>query len=264
MPRAKKAVAVKDEPQMPALANQFEEHANEGFEEADRDAYAIPFLAILQSNSPQCKKSEGEHIEGAQEGMFFNTVSAELFDPEEVECYVIPCHYSRSFVEWTPRESGGGFVAQYNVEDGQELLATATRDDTNKDVLPNGNYLVDTRSHYCLFVTKNGEAQPVVLSFSSTQMKKSRKWMTVMSNIRMKRADGSTFNPPMFSHMYRIETVPESNDKGSWMGWKIEQAGIIDNAELFEAAKQFRDAVVSGAAKAQEPRADIVSEEEEF
>ena len=116
MPRASKAVAKKAQPKAPALANQFEEFADQGYEEADRDAFAIPFLSILQSGSPQCKKSEGEYIEGAQEGMFFNTVSNEVVDPEKVPCYLIPCHYSRAFVEWQPRETGGGFVAQHSVE----------------------------------------------------------------------------------------------------------------------------------------------------
>lgn len=264
MAKPKKEVAVKKVTAI-ALSNQFEEYANMGFEEADRDAYAIPFLAILQSGSPQAKKSEGEYIEGAMEGMLYNSVSNAVYDPEKIDCLLIPCHYSRAFVEWRERGAGGGFVAQHGVEDGIELLAQTTKNDKNQDILPNGNLLVDTRSHYCLFSGNGGESwEPVVISMSSTQMKKSRKWMTVMSNLRMSRADGSTFNPPMFSHIYRLETIPESNDKGSWMGWKIETDQVVSDASLFEQAKAFRDAIVSGAAKAQQPADDIVVEREAF
>ena len=42
-----------------------------GLEEATADDYAIPFLRILQSMSPQLKKSDGKFIAGAEEGSFF-------------------------------------------------------------------------------------------------------------------------------------------------------------------------------------------------
>ena len=93
-------------------------------------------------------------------------------------------------------------------------------DEKKRRVMPNGNHLVDTRVHYALLVA-NGEAEPVVFTMTSTQIKKSRKWMTVMRQLRMERPDGSFFNPPMFSHQYNLTTVPESNDQGAWMGWKI-------------------------------------------
>jgi hypothetical protein len=82
-----------------ALNNRYVEDAGAGFEDADANAYAIPFLQILQSGSPQCKKSDGAYIKGAEEGMFYNTVTQELYDGDE-GVVVIPCHYMQRFVEW--------------------------------------------------------------------------------------------------------------------------------------------------------------------
>ncbi len=87
--------------------------------------------------------------------------------------------------------------------------------------------------------------------------------MTVMQNLSMERADGTTFTPPMFSRKYRVTTVPESNDKGSWYGWKIVVGEQVEDVVLYNAAKSFRDAVISGEAKEAEPKTDGSAEQRE-
>lgn len=261
MARAKKNAIVKQTPQELAMASSFEDDSGSGFEEADQQSFAIPFVSILQSGSPQCKKSEGEYIKGAEEGMLFNSASDEVFDGEK-GLLVIPCHYRRVFIEWKSRDDGGGFVAEHGVGDGEELLKTCEIDEKNNRVLPNGNHLSDTRVHYCLLVNSEGEAEPVVISMASTQIKKSRKWMTVMRQIRMHRADKSAFNPPMYSHTYLLTTVPESNDQGSWMGWKMVKEAVVANPDHYADAKAFRDNVVAGTAKATHQQEGAEAEEE--
>jgi len=246
----KKGVATTKKDQLPALANQFDADASAGFEEADQQAYAIPFLAVLQSGSPQCKRSEGEYIKGAEEGMFFNSADEEIYDGQDVGIDVIPVHYRRVFVEWKPRDTGGGFIAEHSAEDGEHLLTQCEIDEKNCRVLPNGNHLVDTRVHYCMMYTEDGDVTPVVICMTSTQIKKSRKWMTVMRQLKMTRQDGTAFNPPMFSHVYHLSTVPESNDKGAWMGYKVETGDVVNNMDHYQAAKQFRDSIVKGLVKA--------------
>jgi hypothetical protein len=54
------AVAVKEETNL-ALASQYSEDSGSGFEETSAESFAIPFLSILQSGSPQCKKSDGAY-----------------------------------------------------------------------------------------------------------------------------------------------------------------------------------------------------------
>jgi hypothetical protein len=57
----------------------------------------------------------------------------------------------------------------------------------------------------------------------------------------------------MFSQVYKVTTVPESNDQGSWFGWKIEHVGVITSADAYGAAKEFREMVISGRAVPQTP-----------
>jgi hypothetical protein len=252
-PATTRGIAVTSNTGLALLASAFEDDAGAGFETADSSAYAIPFLTILQSMSPQCKKSDGAYIKGAEEGMLFNSVTQELFNGD-TGVVVIPCYFKRSFIKWAPRETGGGFKGELLPSDPQ--VTSARADDEGKLHDADGNLLSDTRTHYVLLLTANGGYQPAVLSLSSSQIKKSRNWMSKMNGIKMQRQDGSYFTPAMFSHQYRITTVPESNDKGSWFGLKVEIVGPVDIADLYRASKSFRDAVSSGEIKEQTPRQD--------
>lgn len=236
-----KKVAVKEE-NLPATIN-FAADAGGGFEDAGASCYAIPFLTILQSGSPQCKRSEGAYVKGAAEGMFFNSVTGEIYDGDK-GIVVVPCYFNQTFNEWTPRDSGGGIVGVYNAVDGEEYLTTCKKNDKNQDVLPSGNILADTRNHYLLLVKEDGTIEPVFMPLGSTQIKKSKRWMTLMQNIKM-----GHFNAPMFSQSYHLTTVPESNDKGSWFGLKVDHKAQLTDIDMYNSAKSFRELVRSGNAK---------------
>ena len=139
-----------------------EEDQSQGMENLTKDDLSIPFFKILQSNSP-------EVVEGdVKPGMIINSASGEACKEMEV----IPCGYQKQFIEWTPRESGGGLKATYNSLDGLELMKTCTKDDKGKDVLSNGNLLIPTAVHYvCSWLDG-----PVlgIMSMTSTALKKSR------------------------------------------------------------------------------------------
>lgn len=221
----------------------FTQDIGAGFEEADSSSYAIPFLYVLQSNSPQCKKTDGAYIKGAEEGAFYNTVTQEVFSGD-VGVLIVPCHYTRSYNEWKPRDDGGGLAGVHTVDEAEEMLSTCEKDEKGRDVLPCGNTLVDTRNHYCLLLKPGGDPEPVFIPMSSTQIKKSKRWMTVMNNIRIK---GNV--APMFSQIYKFTTIPEKNDQYTWAGLKIEHVGVVDSMEVYQSAKSFREMVRSGAAK---------------
>lgn len=244
-------VAVKASQALAQMNDMFAAEAGAGFEEASAAAFAIPFLYVLQSGSPQCKKSDGAYIKGAEEGMLFNSVTKELFSGED-GIVVVPAHFTHRFNEWKDRDAGGGFVHEYLP--GEQ--PPTQKDDKGRDKLDNGNNLVDTRNHYVLIVKPDGSAEPALLTMSSTQLKKSRQWMSVMNGIKMKRGE-SYVVAPMASRKYRITTVPESNDKGSWFGLKIELEGVVDDPALFREAIAFRDAVKSGAAQAKPEAAPV-------
>jgi hypothetical protein len=75
---------------------------------------AIPYISILQTSSPQVNPSKAEYIETAKAGQLYNTVTQETFDNVKV----IPVFYHLRYVEWKPREQGGGFIASHSADSG--------------------------------------------------------------------------------------------------------------------------------------------------
>mgnify|MGYP006400891317 FL=1 len=183
----------------------------------------------------------------------------------------MPAHFERVFVEWTPREAGGGFRGRRPAND--PIIAKCRRDESGKFWLKDDEaYLADTRYHFCILIDDDGNTQPVVFSLASTQIKKSRDWMTQMQHLKIERADGSKFTPPTYSHMYRVTTVGEAKDDYTWKGVKIELERQLGSDKkqrdadvaLYEGAKGFREQVMSGVANVAPPPDEGSSDDEAF
>ena len=244
-----KDVVKKAEAGLPVPVDFYDEQGV-GLEEADSESYAIPFLQVLQSLSPQLKKKNAAYIKGAAEGDFLQTVTKETFNGEK-GVLIIPVHFTRLFTEWVPRDQGGGFRGVHAQSD--PIVATGLRDDSGRLHIENGNILTDTRYHYCLLLTEEGP-QAVLLSFTSTQIKKSKQWLTVMRSLKLANKQGRLFNPPTYSHIYRLTTAEESNSKGTWSGVQITKERVLDLTSesdqlLYLAAKEFREQVAAGKAQ---------------
>lgn len=204
-----------------------------GFEGATGDDYAIPFIGILQKTSPQVDKDDDKYIEGAEAGMFINSVSGELMETIRV----VPCARSREFAEWGDREAGGGMFGRHHPDSA--IVKNARADGMARFHPSNGHELVDTRYHYCLLVKDGGTSESVVLAFSSTGIKVSKNWMTNMRNFMVDGPRGK-FNPPMFGQVWTFGPLRRTNNDGSWYVFEpIGEAEIVADADLYARAKQF-------------------------
>ena len=214
-----------------------EADANKGAQNISQEDLALPFLKILGQLSPEVNKRDGKYVEGAEPGKIINTVTNELFD----KISVVPCHYKRQYIEWQDRgESQGAPVKIY--EAGDDLPKT-TRDKFNKDRLANGNYLENTASHFVVVLGKTPTT--ALISMKATQLKVSRKWNSMMMSIKMQGKNGM-FTPPTYSHVYKLKTVQQSNDKGTWFGWDVSRVGPIADAGIYKIAKDFGSNVSKG------------------
>ena len=136
----------------------------------DSSEMQIPFVRILQAMSPQLSKKKPEYIEGASQGDLFNTVTNQYWDGEE-GITVIPCYQTTKYLEFIPREQGGGFQGEIPAND--PVLTKTTREGA-REILPNGHELVKSDQHYCLVVDGDGSFQPAVVDMKSSQLKVSR------------------------------------------------------------------------------------------
>jgi hypothetical protein len=223
----------------------FEGDANAGFQTMSQDDLALPFLKVLGQLSPEVNTRHAKHIKGAEPGMILNTVTNELHDGAK-GIQVIPCFYKREYVEWKDRgESMGAPVGVHAAN--SDVVSSAKRDNTNKDRLPNGNYLENTASHFVLMLGEN--PCTALITMKATQLKTSRKWNTMMMGIKLQGKNG-LFTPPTYSHVYKLTTVQQSNDKGTWFGWDVSKVGPIQERAMYEQAKSFSANISKGSIKA--------------
>lgn len=228
----------------------FADDAKMGLEGVDKDSFAIPFLAVLQGLSPQM-----ETVEGAKLGMLINTVTNQLYK----ECYVLPIGFQRRFLRWTPRSEGGGYKGQMLVSEVEALVtqgkAMDVEDDKGrKNLTFEGDHLKDTRIHFVFIVDKEvGSFTPAVLSMASSQIKRSKRWLSLINGLQMEGPNGP-FTPPSFSHIYKVETEKETNKEGSWYSFKIALDSQVEDVFMYNAAKEFHKQVISGDVKVAPPQ----------
>jgi hypothetical protein len=241
---AKNAVAVAEKSAPLAIVGGFdlEQFAGAGLQEVKATDMSIPFLRILAQLSPQVNKRDGAYVQGAEAGDIYHTVSNIAFKGDE-GVKVVPCYMSHRYVEWKPREKGGGFVASHHADD--PITKTTRRDDRGNEVLPTGNMLVNTYQFFVILLTEEGP-QRCMIAMSSSQVTKAKKWITTMESQTMRGASGKLFTLPMFANIYHLKTVPQQNDKGSWYGWEIQKVGQVEDGDLLNMGMEFSKAVRAG------------------
>jgi hypothetical protein len=225
-----------------------------GFEDITAKDLSIPFLSILQALSPQV---EDNNPEGSKAGQLYNTVTKELIDGSK-GVGICPVHYEEAYVEWVPREKGGGFVALHDSNSDivkQTIAEQLGKEYQSKLAMKNGNQLVQTQYVYALLLNETFDAPTgfCLISFTGSKIKTRKDWFTsiyLLSNAKNR--------PPLFANRALLRTTKVKNEKGTFFNFQIEpingswRNSLIDpskNAELLVEGKNFRDVVLSGMAK---------------
>lgn len=199
-----------------------------GLENATADDLSIPRLELVQSLSPCRKKSDPSYIEGASEGMLYNSLTRELYGDSVL---LIPVFYRKEYIVWKNRDAGGGFRGSYPSQQAalQALAEMPDRDSCQIQV---------TAQHFCLLVRQDGGTEDIVLSLSRSKLKVSRKW-----NSFMKIATGDSF-----SRVYKVSSVAEKNMSGQeYYNLSVAVAGYPDEAS-YRKAESLYHSVASGEA----------------
>ena len=218
----------------------FEADAGAGLENMGQDDLALPFLKILGGMS-----KELDDLEDARKGDIFNTVTGAVYKGKD-GIKVIPVAYQRRFIQWAPRGEGTGAPVAIYVP-GEAMPKTERSPDDNKEYVTDGSgqYIEETHQHFVIVLHEDGAAETALIAMKSTQLKKSRKWNSMISSLTMQGKNGP-FTPPRFSHVYLLKTLLEENSKGSWHGWEMSVDGPITDAAQYKAAKEFNASIEKG------------------
>ncbi|ASZ72312.1 hypothetical protein [Pseudomonas phage vB_Pa-PAC7] len=245
-------VAVKEQNTAMAEYGAYADYAGAGFENQTSDDYSIPFLQILQALSPQLQENDS-----LRQGMILNTVTGEVWDGKKGIAFV-PATTQHVYVEWKPRDAGGGFVGIHEVNSDLVNHAKAASSEYGKYSTPDGNELIETFYVYGIALDDDGNASEAVLAFSSTKIKKYKGWMTKAKTIQIPLPDGRRIPAPLFAHRYRLKTVSEKNNKGQFFNWdaiafdgeNAQQARLLPDDPLFQSAVNIKSMIEQGKARA--------------
>lgn len=227
-----------------------------GYEAQTAEDGSIPFLYLLQSNSP----GVAEEINGAKAGMFRNTVTGQLYPGKEQGPEIIPAYTRHEYTAWKPNM--GGFQGRYDIEHPVVLAAKAKAVEKK---LPfgelydaEGNELTET---FAVFAVIGADLSMVVIPFSSTKIKVYKNWMTRNRTLLVPGpvvGDKPTrVNPPLFANVARLGSVFTKSDKGDYFALTV-RAAIEDDLmrsliapsdPRYLAAKSLKKLAESGEAK---------------
>lgn len=256
-----KSVAEKKETNVVAFdASVFEEDAGVGLGQLGQEDVALPFLKVLSRQDPIL-----DDLDEAKAGDIYNTVTGQVWKGKE-GINVVPCVYQRRYIEWAPRGTGTGAPINIFTPDDQRPKTERSSEDNREYVVDGqGSYLEETHQHFVVIVSDDGSMETALIAMKSTQLKKSRKWNSMVQSRTMQGKNGM-FTPPRFSHVYSLKTVSEENSKGSWHGWEISLNGPVEDANIYQSAKAFATSILAGEVnvKHQDESADVNTDDIPF
>lgn len=214
----------------------------------DQKDLVTPQLRVVQVTSGYFKRSHADYVPGSEEGDFIDTLTR---TPRK-GARIIICEEKVTYTEWKPNQ--GALVKQWGTDSSGY---DAAEGDYGTRTTAEGHEIVPAETYYCLLLTdEEGASMPVVIYLTGTQYRKGRRLNTLLTTFELKGPDGP-FTAPFWARCFDCTTVPESNDQGSWMGWKIEPGPLTlalpGGRALYQKAKLFAESVSRGEVQAAPP-----------
>jgi hypothetical protein len=212
----------------------FEDDAGSGLENMGAEDLALPFLKILGGMS-----KELDVLEDARKGDIYNTVTGQVLRGKD-GIKVIPCAYQRRFIQWAPLGEGTGApVAIF--QPGEAMPKTERSTEDNREYVQDGSghYIEETHQHYVIVLHEDGAAETALLAMKSTQLKKSRKWNSMISSLTDARQERTVHPAALQPRVHLLKTQLEENSKGSWHGWEMSRVGPVEDMATYKRAKDF-------------------------
>jgi hypothetical protein len=139
------AVSIPDDQtrQMVVVDDDYGNDYGSGTDDITPGEVIVPFYRILQSNSPQCDETNPLYDSAARPGMLYNTATNECLDGR-VGISIVAVKRDHQFLEYIPRDAGGGFQGAWAPNDPRVAKLRAEQGDYNKLKLESGNELIET------------------------------------------------------------------------------------------------------------------------
>jgi hypothetical protein len=243
----------------------FGEYANAGLDDVTAADLKTPFVKLLQTNS----KELAEGTVDGKAGQFLNTASGDLYPMAGFNVLLIG--KTHQFVEWKPRDAGGGYIAAHSPTSDfvKRTFAHNSGRTYGKLATPEGNELIESHDAFIVILNEDG-TMPVdsaIFPFVSTKINAIKTWYTKIMTTKIPglKPDPVTKKlkrPPLFSWRSRIVGFKDPKTaKGIFYNVKVDPfvandwlASIIRPAaerDLLESAAGYYDLFHSASFKEQ-------------
>lgn len=229
-------------------------------EDFDKKDVSIPFLRILQGQSPQCSIGTPSYIEGAKASDYYNTLTKQVYPSRDGKgnniCAFefIHLYFSTSYIEWTPDRK----LASVYTEETARRVKTF-KNDKNKDIVAEGselgtpgNELSYTHNRY-ICILEEDKFYPIAFPCSSTNIKPSKELNSSLRSSFLPNdlTGGKQVKAPYYFPVWEAHTKHRSNKDGSWFMFDFKPAGNVLKYpyadELVEEAKDFIASIKSNS-----------------
>lgn len=242
----------------------------EGLSTASEDNL-VPLMYVFQPLSPQVDEDDTKHVENAKPGQIWLRGDPEPLVEGDEGVLVQWCGMYSEWVEWIPREAGGGIVSRSPGGPGTAPPEGSEKVEGTMRWKKDGNEMIDTR-YVILNVYREGpdsEPVPYVLPLKSTGHSVAKRQMTAMNRRTYKGR-----KLPVYACIYLLKTAKNKNQKGTWFLPVFENLTDEDGnfagyatAEQLKAGKALFDAFKMGekrAAQEEDVDGDLSGDDGDF
>ena len=237
---------LKEDDNLPATIDEVsalaEQDAGRGASQSSDDKF-FPLISIIQKLSPQADRSASEHIDGAEPGDIYLRNFTPPIIPGDEGIVVQPCKMYVEYVEWVPRERGGGMAGRHLKRPKEAKVSP----DGFKMTMPSGNDLKETRVWVVNLVTPDG-ATPFLIPCASTLNTFARAWNTAIT--QKKEPNGT--DSPAWRYLWRLTTKQRKNAKGAWSVFSFAEERKVTTTQEYLLGRALCSSVEEAIEKGQQ------------
>jgi hypothetical protein len=199
----------------------------------------VPVLKICNTAGGVMKASSPEYIKEAKEGQLLDTLTNQLYDPPVT---VVIVRFQTNYIESLPKM--GRTVKLW----GQDRTGydRAIGGDVGVRVTKDGNEIREVGTYYAMLLRPDLSTLPCLMYLGSTSWKEARRLNALLGGLELMGPDGPFIAPP-YARTFKIRTVPDSNEKNTWMTWKFDMGPLTltvpNGKHYYNRAKELEEAI---------------------
>ena len=179
----------------------------------------LPRLQLIRPNSRQLKKGEADYSKEAKQGMFYNSLTKEIYDPDTQDILFIPVVYKQIIALLTqPTLPGamGDYVATVGPNDVQLKYDAELRKNIvvaginvmgpqEEKEIPTVGLLADVRDQFSGVLIYDNKPQPIILTLKGKSKQVAGRKLKSMISMQKEA---------IYAHSYLLTSVPTQSANG--------------------------------------------------